>query len=322
MWPDQHFRTMANISSNASEVDLLGRRVVTGVFLTLVITVVTVDIVVIAALFANTQLNRTVRFIVVNLLLGSIIVAFAAIIFHSFYGAAVAWRVLVDLQVYTRLCQSAVFLFFFGGAGRFIFTTLYATTVFVLVRFWNKPTIEPRNTKYFIVTGVIIWIVAFFGAAPVISRELVTSLCVTSIQQIDIGFYAYLSSHIFFFSLLPAILSFTLLTISSCYLKQALANSPGAKKTSKPMLKFGFFLLLGQGFNIVGSIIAPFLTLITAELTEGIPAVLVNVCIFDLSLIPLPILAALFFTSVWEKLRMYIFCCCCHPKPVSSKTVP
>ena len=313
---------MANISSNASEVDFLTRSVVSWTFLVLVMAVAAMNILVIGALIANTQLNRTVRFMLINLLLGGLSVAGASSIFHCYYGAAVAQEFSINRQQYISSCQTAFFLFLFGGAGRFLFTTLYATTVFVLVRFWNKPTIEPRNTKYFIVTAVIIWIVAFLGAAPVISRELVRSLCVLPIQQLSISFYAYLTSHIAVFSLLPAVLSLILLIVSACYLKRAVANSPGAKKMSKSMLKFGFFLLLGQGFNIVGSIIAPFSGATVAVLTDGFPAILTNVCIFDLSLIPTPILVTLFFTPIWEKAKKWISCCYCHRKPTPSVDKP
>ena len=312
MLPDQHFRTMANISSNASEFVSLTRGVVTGVFLTLVIAIVVVDILVIAALFTNTQLNRTVRFILVNLLLAGIGAGVSTIIFHSYYSAFV-WGFTVDLQVFAGLCQCAAFLYMFGGAGRLLFTTLYATTVFVLVRFWNKPTIEARNTKYFMVTAVIIWIVAFLGAAPLISRDIVKSLCVTNLQRFDSGFFTYLSIHIVVFSLLSAVLSITLLIVSACYLRRAVVNSPSAKKMSKSMLQFGFFLLLGQGFNIAGQILIPMLGLTTAVLTDDFPALLLNVCIFDLLLIPTPILVALFFTSIRKKVKklMWTFCCCC-----------
>ena len=317
---------MDNFTSNASEVDHLSlvRSVLTGIFLTQVIIVAAVDILVIGALFANAQLNRTVRFLLVNLLLAGLAVAAASIIFHSYYGASLAWGSLGNRQIFIGVCQSAAFLFLFGGAGRFLFTTLYATTVFVLVRFWNKPTIDPRNTKYFVVTAVVIWIVAALAATPVISRELMTSLCVRRIQRLDIGFYAYLSSHIVVFSLLPAVLSLILLIVSACYLRRAVANSPGAKKMSKSMLKFGFFLLLGQGFNIAGQILTPILGIIISILTEEFPAVLLNACIFDLSLIPTPILVTLFFTSLWEKMKTRIFNnnCCCPHKPVPSKAEP
>ena len=313
---------MANISSfefNSSAPPILGTSiaVVTGIFVPLVIAVAAVDIFVIVALIANAQLNRTVRFILINLLLSSIVAAVASIIFHSFVGAY-EWGTLVDLQVYTGLCQSATFLLLFGGAGRFLFTTLYATTVFMLVRFWNKPTIEPRNTKYFIVTAAIIWIATALAATPVISRELVASICVPNIGQLDIGFVSYFASYIVVFLLLPAVLSFILLIVSGCYLIRVKANSSGTRKISKSMLKFGLFLLLGQGFNIAGQIILPVLGLTTAVLTEGFPAVLLNACIFDLSLIPTPILITLFFTSLRKKVEMWTFCRC-HYQPTPSR---
>ena len=105
---------MANISSfgfNSSAPPILGTSiaVVTGIFVPLVISVAAVDILVIVALIANAQLNRTVRFILINLLLSSIVAAVASIIFHSYVGAY-EWGTLVDLQVYTELCQSVAFL--------------------------------------------------------------------------------------------------------------------------------------------------------------------------------------------------------------------
>ena len=296
-----------------------GIAVLNGIFLPITIAVAAVDIFVIVALIANAQLNRTVRFILINLLLSSIVAAVASIIFHSYVGAFV-WGI-VDLQVFTGLCQTAFFLFLFGGAGRFLFTTLYATTVFVLVRFWNKPTIEPRNTKYFIVTAAIIWIATALAATPVISRELVASICVPNIEQLGIGFVSYYAIYIVVFLLLPAVLSFILLIVSGCYLIRVKANSSGTRKISKSMLKFGLFLLLGQGFNIAGQIIIPSLGLTTAVLTEDFPAVLLNACIFDLSLIPTPILVTLFFTSIRRKVKMWNFCRC-HHQPAPGGTDP
>lgn len=56
----------------------------------LAIAIAAAKTIVIAALFANAQLNRTVRFTLVNFLLAGLVVAVAhaSIIFHCYYGAS------------------------------------------------------------------------------------------------------------------------------------------------------------------------------------------------------------------------------------------
>ena len=62
--------------------------------------------------------------------------------------------------------QIIILIFYFGGGSQALFVTMYTVIMFLLVRFWEKPVIRPKYTKYFIITAVSIWIVAFLSASP------------------------------------------------------------------------------------------------------------------------------------------------------------
>ena len=65
-----------------------------------------------------------------------------------------------------------IVIFYFGGSSQALFGTLYAVIMFLLVRFWEKPVIRPNYTKHFVISSVVIWIVAFLSASPLMSRDV------------------------------------------------------------------------------------------------------------------------------------------------------
>ena len=55
-----------------------------------------------------------------------------------------------------------------NSAGRVLFDACvyYTLTVFVVVRWWHKPDLAPRNTKYFIIGAVFVWLLAIVVVVP------------------------------------------------------------------------------------------------------------------------------------------------------------
>ena len=90
------------------------------------------------------------------------------------------------------------------------------------------------------------------------------------------------------------------------------------------MVKFGFFLLLGNGLNIIGQVV-PGVIVINGRLfvnPDGdvdrvLPVVYIGYTLVNAGLVPTPILIPIFFKSIWKRLLHWL--CCCMAKKRKAK---
>ena len=126
-----------------------------GILLLVVVLVIVMDLMVIAALIVDTETVGSIRWILGNILAACVIGALGLVLNHVFEIGSV-----LDLNVAQYIptaCLVYVPLMALGISGGILNTTFYAITVFVVVRWWNKPVLAQRNTKYFIIATVLVW---------------------------------------------------------------------------------------------------------------------------------------------------------------------
>ena len=125
-----------------------------GILLLIAVFVIVLDLTVIAALIATSEIVCSIRWILINLLVIGAVGALGSTLHHLTQVFAVASFEPKLLQ----FCRASLYITAIGNAGRVLMTTFYAVTVFIVVRWWNKPVLAPRNTKYFIIGAVLAWL--------------------------------------------------------------------------------------------------------------------------------------------------------------------
>ena len=276
-----------------------------AVLLLMAVLVIVYNLLVIAVLIVDSDIVRSIRWILGNVLAAGAVGALGTASLHIFRVVDVLSAGFGSYRV--TVCKVSLSLMGFGNSGRVLMATFYAITVFVVVRWWTKPVLAPRNTKYFIIGAVFVWL----SVTPLVVPSLVTNvteLCSmpTNDEESYSGIYSVIPY--FILSTLPIILTLLLLIVTVCFIRKRTITENSAGR--KALLRFGFFLVIGQGINAIGQIVCPAVFLILSTHRDRSLAAMMLTAIFDLSLIPTPILICIFFKPVQLKLRNW-FCCCC-----------
>ena len=142
-----------------------------------------------------------------------------------------------------------------NSAGRVLFDACvyYTLTIFVVVRWWHKPVLAPRNTKYFIIGAVFVWLLAIVAVVyPHLCRKnsltFVDTVVMLRRVLILFSYLIFLHPISSIYSAIPFIFILVLLIkLCFCYIN---GNTIGEHRDSKKaLLKFGFFFLIIQGVN-------------------------------------------------------------------------
>ena len=285
-----------------------------ALFLVILLITMGINILITVALIADKQTNQAVRVILINLLLSGL-VSSLAIVIHDFIVMLVGYN-------YTGASwQVVVVVFFFGGSARVLFTTMYAVTIFLLVKFCEKPITKPKSRKYFILTAILIWIVAFSSASPLISRDITfgknNELCSCSLYPI-----IFLAGHSIIFSILPAVFSLIILMVTVCHHKRYTLPDEVDSIILKGLLKFGLFLLVVQALNVVTHVVMPIMYL-NLEHALFDDTFFSFYSVFDgihLSAIPTPVLILIFFKPARNTLARWLTCGCLRHKHTKANT--
>lgn len=295
---------MANVTCNASREGLavpFSRD--SALFLLLILITAGVNVLIIAAMIADKKTNRSVRVIIVNLLLAGVVLSIAIVIFDVY--------VIVEGFNYDRAWWDAVkVILVLGGTSRVLFATMYAVTIFLALKFWSKPIIAPESTKYFVITAVIVWIVSFLSALP-LAFDVVNDTYDNSCSCYVYG-TAHIVAHSVIFSIIPVVVSFVVLMVTFCHQRYNTEIDEDSSKVLKGLLKLGFFLLVVQAINVASNVILPIMYInLVNEFFDGTYFSFSTV--FDgahLTVIPTPVLILIFFKPVRLTLTRWLTCSC------------
>ena len=279
-----------------------------ALFLAILLIATGINILIMAAVLAERKTNLSIRVILVNLLLAGVVSSIGIVIYDVF----------VMLEGYdstTTWWQVVVLLFYFGGTARVLFAAMYAVTVFLLVMFWDKPVTKSSSTKYFIITAVAVWIVAFISASPLISTDITFEMPAASCDcyPYSTGFVVL---HSILFSILPAIASLLVLLVTVCHRRFKTLNDESEDKVLRGLLRFGFFLFVVQAINVAAHVLMPIMYVnLLNNLFDGTYFSFRSV--FDaihLTIIPTPILVLIFFKPARDTLHRWLTCGYCQKK--------
>ena len=314
---------MDNVSANDSGADnvaaLTGTATVHAVLLLIVLTNTLFNCVIIAALIDrdNSELVRSIRVILVNILAASILGALASAMYHT--SSPVLRLGESDTVHGPPLCHSLAFLTDTSSTGRVLFAAYYGVTVFIVVHYWHQPVLAPRNTKYFIIASAFVWLLAIAAGVPsLFSDEITASGHSNGTEGISFHFTLHVTVPYFLVSSIPIFITPVILIETSCYIKKKTIGDH--KDGKKALVKFGLFLMIIQGVNAFAQIVVPLLAIGIRSMKLHALALLISVALSDLSRIPTSVLIISFFKPVRDKVKRYCFVGCKHARSLSFTT--
>ena len=308
---------ISNISTYVSPLSGPGFVIFNVVMLLLVVLpVVVLNGIILVVLLQETSTAKVVRLALGTILVSGLVVALGLAMYHI--SGIILNLAPVDNPP-SIPCTITVFLLGFGGAARLVFMATFAVTVYMVIKYTSGT--KPKATCIALVVVALLWGATFLGSTPLFSEAVVRSLYVDSLScgpiPSSVASYIYVAFYIFVFGMVSFIMTIVFLIVTVCYVKQR--TVPGNRENALGMIKFGFFLMLGNALNIIAQIVPQLLSLlivppsaVTVEEYEVIAfeeGIYVAYVLFGLSLIPTPICMLIFFSRLRQKLTSWFFCC-------------
>ena len=283
--------------------------------------VIAVNTVILVTLIVESFIVNIIRLVLGSILVSCLLFALRLSMYHI---AGIILYLSPVNNPPTAPCTITVFLIGFGGGARLVFMATFAVLVYINVKYGETP--KKKFVVASFITVVVLWILAFLGNSPLLSQEIVSTQYA---GYLSCGISPMAPSYIYFglyyvcFGLVPLSVTVTILVITVCYTKRLTVKYGNLEKTT---VKFGFFLLLGNGINLLGQI-AP--ALISASVTpqptppwpDGPPShaavTYIPYTLLNIALIPTPILVLIFFNPIRERLWQWL--CCCVPMKRKAK---
>ena len=302
---DNSGNTSMDNSSNTSHVSpLSGPGFVAFnvvMLLVVVLPVIAANTVILAALVLDSSTVKVVRLVLGSILVSCLISAVGLAMYHIS-------GIILSLSPVNNPsnvpCSIMIFLFGFGGTARLLFMTTFAIMVYLVK--------SGRDTKKYIfiavlVAVVILWVLSFLGVSPTLSQEVIyTGYSNSSSCGIGVtGKYSYIfyGLSVLFFGVVPLSVTIVFLVITTCFIKY---HSFTDIETKRAMVKFGFFLLLGNGVNLLGHIVPLVISQTTLDYEVR---VYTAYTLLNCALIPTPILILIYFKPIQKQLWHWLHCC-------------
>ena len=265
-----------------------------------VLPVITANTVILVALVLDSSTVKVVRLVLGSILVSCLIAAVGLAMYHIS-------SIILNLSPVNKPskvpCSIMVFLISFGGAARSVFMASFAIMVYLVK--------SGRDTKKYIfiavlVAVVILWVLSFLGASLILSQEIVNK---SYLDSVSCSLIHHVYSDVFYglyvliFGVVPLSVTIVVLVITTCFIKY---HSFTDIKTKRAMVKFGFFLLLGNGVNFLGMSVP-----LTAAVLPAPYQVRVYTAytILNCALIPTPILIPIYFKPIQKQLWHWLHCC-------------
>ena len=154
---------------------------------------------------------------------------------------------------------------------------------------------------------------------PLLSQAIVRTIYRDSLScsptPINVYSYTYLGLYVLLFGVLAFSVTITFLVITVYFLKRH--TIPDAK-VKKATVKFGFFLLFGNGLSIFGQLVPASLSVFAMTPEQGSSRstarpelIYTGYVLMNIALIPTTILILIFFKPIRK--RLWHMLCCCLP---------
>ena len=282
-----------------------------------VLPVIAVNTVILVALVFESAIVKAIRLVLGSILVSCILSALGLAMYHI---AGIILKLSPVNSPPTAPCTVTIFIITFGGTARLVFMATFAVIVYIIVRY-GKATKKFFVIICFVVVAVL-WILTFLGTSPLFSQSISYTWYIASlscgITPSSTYSHIYTGLYIFFFGFITLSVTITFLVITVRNIKLKCLTIQHIK-LEKITVKFGFFLLLGNGINLLAQMVPPIVvTLAQSHNTspDGPPLPLVVTytpyTLLNAALIPTPILVLVYFKPIRE--RLWHWFCCCVPK--------
>ena len=267
--------------------------------------VIAVNTVILVALVLESSIVKVVRLVLGSILVSCLIVALSLVMNHI---AGIVLSLSPVNSPPDLPCTITIILIGFGGAARLVFMAMFAVIVCVIVRY-GKATNKRSVIIAVLVAVVILGIITCFATAPLflqsINRTTYRDSLACGISRVNIFSTVFFGLYVFVFCLATVSVAIVFLLITICFLK---SHSISDKKVKKAMVKFGFFLLLGNGISFIGQLIPVIIASVAIPPKKGSPTAIpewnyISFTFLNAALIPTPILVLVYFKPIRKQLR-------------------
>ena len=274
---------------------------------------------IILALLVDRTTVGVIRLVLCNISVACLLVAVILLMF-DIAGIIVPFTDIGSPERVIELCRITSFVVTVGGAARFLFLSAFSVAVYIIMT-RHMPSSRESNQHVFIgfaITVIFLWLLAILSGLPVLFEPILTSSCRHTVLSGSIK--VTLFGLVFGTGGFTTSITFLLLTVF--YIRKHIINDPDVV-FKKALLKLGFFLLFGNVINCIGHVVP---SIATVVVNEGQPslagAILAYLCLalFDLSLVPTPILLIIYFNPVRTHLKTWL-CYCCSRQPKMGKRI-
>ena len=293
----------------------------TVMLLAVVLPVIAVNTAILLVLALESSIVKVIRLVLASSLISGLLSALGLIMYHI---AEIVLSYSFPVNGPPRQpCTIALFLVFFGAAARLLFMATFAIVVYIIVKLGEAT--KKHLVVAVLVAVVVLWVIAFLGTSPLFSQEVVRTnyvlwdtqyYCYPRTRPTEQSGYIFWGMYLFFFCVISSSVAVIFLLIICCNIH----IFTSASAVEKTLVKFGFFLLLGSGLNMIGLIVPLVIAIIGAQYVnrsvDFIGAherlcmlIYAAFTLVNAGLIPTPILVLIFFKSIRKRLLHWLCCC-------------
>ena len=315
--------------------DLTGFVIFNAVMLlAVVLPVIAVNTAILVALALESSIMKVIRLVLASILISCLLSALGLAMFYvagivlSPSVSPVINDIIVDHDIppdpNSTACTLTLFLVLFGGTARLVFMTIFSIVIYNTVKYGNAT--KKRLVVAVLVAVVVLWRITFIGTSPLFSQRVVRAQYWGSVYcfvqpTADNSMYIFLGLYLALFGVAAPSVAVLFLLIICCN-KCGFTSATPVERT---MVKFGFFLLIGNGLSMIG-LLVPAIVASTGNISvpdanahpERLHTLMYTAFIFlNAGLIPTPIMILIFFNSIWKRLLHWL--CCCMAKKRKAK---
>ena len=271
--------------------------------LVVVLPVIAANTVILAALVLDSSTVKVIRLVLGSILVSYLIAALGLAMYHIS-------GIILNLSPVNNPskvpCSIMTFLIGFGVTARLVFMATFAIMVYLVK---SGRATKKHTFVAVLVAVVILWVLSFLGASPILSQEIVNKSYSDSVScgltpnrvYTDVCYGLY----VLFFGVVPLSVTIIFLVITACFIKY---HSFTDIETKKAMVKFGFFLLLGNGVNLLGLSVPLIAAVLPAPFHYKVRTYTAYTLLYC-ALIPTPILIPIYFKPIQKQLWRWLHCC-------------
>ncbi len=300
--------TATNASCSAGELREHAFLAFCVVFAILVIATAVLLIFTLIAVCSASTMAKTLRMILVSLLIAVLLVAFAGLT-ELVIPIPLA---LLDVQDPSQpFCRFVLWTYAVGSVARLFNTATFSVAVLLL---------EGRQRSAVNVAGIVLFLVLLWSGAillnthilvpPIFTVQYVDGLACFPRAIIKPARYALTAIWIFLGGVVPVVVSIVVPIITLCYIKRRYVIE-GSNYNVK-LAQFALFLFSGSFITLLGQAVVGAIVY-----SSDAPAVYATFVVASLSLLPAPLLIIAYLEEVRQRMRaMLVTCClcCCYRK--------